>query len=750
MKKIFVSLFACVLFLFSCNLNMSSGDTDLIVYLPGSEGKVTQYRAENVKTYRIDLTNENGDYYSQTGERGGTIVFSNILCGTYTVDIWGLDENTFVAAHTRTTITVFKGEENYLSATAILRNKVNQFFVSVPEGVWNSDYENYFRDAKYYNAVRDVEYGVEPGDGSLAPAGDNPPDCTSAKIINPNVEYAYLNYISNDTIRENYKCGFTCKFKAEKKTRFWISIYDSLREDYGVTKYYEYDPESDAVVSAAQDGFLDLNYFRVNERQNEWKPLVRIGFPRGCGKVTVASPTIYPNPEPTYEYYDITSNTSMLPQENASVVVEDLKVGKKFIFDKSQSGGKYTAALFTGMQIDGNEFYVADITGLRVNTAVKNLNITVKSYASNEKLFISQLKNINLKKYIEGDDSTVYAFNLIIPPCIVDTSLNYEGAYIEINPEDYEGNQLEMTVDSVTYSESWLGNGINYRLLTGYRDLVDYEIKNAPVSAIGDYSIKYLTLSPKEEKNFGYSLFSSVVYNYQIKTLNPGKHIVANDNKFNAPLICPRVECSVPEFTFVKNADNTYHLKNNSDCDRIFKISDKADNLGTIELMPASKSDIESARTQTNYYADYKSISDIRKSGGQKIVKLATIDAKSFTNETTFTKLTLSNLACFPVIGFVKNKVTLDDSADYYVLIREKNGKKIDDFVVTTEIYNSGYPNYDYLNPDFNCIKQKNSKSITNSFNAEDVVVEIYLRYPESVSGDFVSVYELQAYFKAE
>lgn len=742
MKKIFVSLFACVLFLFSCNLNMSSGDTDLIVYLPGSEGKVTQYSAGDVKTYRIDLTNANGDYYSETGERGGTIVFNNILCGTYTVDIWGLDENTFVAAHTSTTITVFKGEENYLSATAILGNKVSDFFVSVPKGVWNLDHARYFRGENYYNAVRDVEYGAYSTDGE----GGGIIDVTTAKIINPDVEYAYLNYISNNTIRENYKCGFTCKFKAEKKTRFWISIYDSLKEDYGVTKYYEYDPECDAVVNAAQDGFLDLDYFGVNERQYGWKPLVRIGFPKDCGKVTVASPSITISLPQDVNNYNITSNTSVLPQENASVVVEDLpEENKKFIFDKSKSGGKYTAALFTGMQIEKDKYYLIEIGGVKFDKDVNSLSIAAKSFASKRDLFRSETKSIQIDAGAENQ------FQLIVPGYMI-YSDDYEGAYLEIHPNGYEGDTLEMVVRNVTYSVTYT-NGIGFGncYIPAYRDLKDWNVSNVPLRITDGYgtSITYANLGPYENKCISVAVFPQNVWHSEeavLQTLKFGDLLPIECFGYYIPMMLPNVECNVHGLTFYKSEDYKYVLQNNSSCNKIVKM--EMNNNGKLMISDVTYTDLKSKYYPENYFADITTLTNIKRTELYNEVKVATVDAKAFTNMQSFNRLTLSGFSCIPVVGLKNNGVKLDSNAYFYIEAKTKEGASIGrcSAGVDANAAPSTSPYYLY---NFNKITMQGSPTIDKPFDINDMIVEIYLRYPSEVVGDFITVYDFRAGLEA-
>ena len=244
MKKIFLGLFACIFFLFSCNLEASFGGTDLVIPLPGSEAKITKYDAGDVASYRVDITRNDGVHYSETGSVGGVIVFENILCGTYTVDIYALDGDTYVAARGSVSIEIIKNEENYLSAEAVLQNKVSDFFVSVPKGVWNLDHARYFRGENYYNAVRDVEYGVYGTYGE----GGAPIDVTTAKIVNPDVEYAYLNYTGRFGPGMSVPVGNSAKvslfFKAEKKCKFSVDfsrncVYTSNKGKITYDRYKE-------------------------------------------------------------------------------------------------------------------------------------------------------------------------------------------------------------------------------------------------------------------------------------------------------------------------------------------------------------------------------------------------------------------------------------------------------------------------------------------------------------------------------
>lgn len=743
MKKIFLGLFACIFFLFSCNLEASFGGTDLVIPLPGSEAKIAKYDAGDVASYRVDITRNDGVHYSETGSAGGVIVFENILCGTYTVDIYALDGDTYVAARGSASIEIIKNEENYLSAEAVLQNKVSDFFVSVPKGVWNLDHARYFRGENYYNAVRDVEYGAYETETD----GGNFITVTTAEIVNPDVEYAYLNYISDEIIGSELACGFKCKFKAEKKTRFWISIYDSLREDYGVTKYYEYDPESDAVLSAAQDGFLNLDYFWVNKRPYMWKALVKIGFPKDCGKVTVASPFITQK-ETSDSKYNITSNTSMLPQENASVVVEDLpEENIKFIFDKSKSGGKYTAALFTGMQFRSYDYLVVTVEGLKVNKPVRNFNIAVKSFATKKKLFESKLTGYELQKY-----NASYGFKLVVPPIFVyepeNSSDYYEGAYLEISPEGWDGNELIMEVGSVSYDK--FNNGYSKaadNFLIGYRDLKDMGVDNVIVQL--DFDGEYTdVLTPRESKTFVASCYPYVDSHYKsyCTEVKPGKlyPYQEDDTHISIPFNLIDIKNdNVPELTCSKLSDGKFSIKNNSDCD--LQITFHFDDPATLRIT-------KNSGYQSSYGYDYRTSSDVIVSGDKKMVKLATIDAKYFTNDDSFIKINLLNISCIPVLGKVSDNVVMGKNQSevhpsFYVVAKSKSGEIFDYGTYEGDAIESEtvtYNDYYYLNGR-NKISIKNTvnpRLVKYDFAKEDTVVEIYLCYDKRVSQNMLSVYD--------
>lgn len=742
MKKIFVSLFACVLFLFSCNLNMSSGDTDLIVYLPGSEGKVTQYRAENVKTYRIDLTNENGDYYSQTGEPGGTIVFNNILCGTYTVDIWALDESTFVAAHTSTTITVFKGEENYLSATAILRNKVSDFFVSVPKGVWNLDHARYFREKNYYNAVRDVEYGAyEEGQTEV----------TYAKIINPDVEYAYLNYATgySTEVSSSEVCNFKCDIKTEKKSTIFVTVYDSLREEYGYTRDYEYDPENNYTGGSRNnyDGSYTVTV-SVPNRDYNWHPFVKIAFSKDCGKIFIKNSEIQkmtPAGSKDFSYW-----STSIPFEKQLVKVTRNLSGAIFIFDKSKSGSQYAAALIPGMQIQEYDCGIEiTIRGLTVNKDVKNLSIKAGSYAADEKIYTSELKNFSLEKSEEDGDENSYDFHLIVPKAFVYNE-DFEGVFIEIHPEGFDGDTLEMNVNNVTTYN--YNQGLYYAkcLFTEFYNLKDINVPKAPVMVSES---KYSTvLMPGETKTFGASIYSDLDYYLQENCLYEQNVLtgqifkgVLGDQIF-VPLVMHEGENNVSGLSFYKTSDGKFYIKNNTSYDMPIDIS--FGDCGDISIEEPRKT------ISFNYKYDYRSVDQILHDGNHKKVKIASIDASRIMDQNRVNKfkdLKLTGIKCIPVSGtvdFINNNNQQFDGATFEVVVKDKKGNVLKNKTIEDiEIKKNQFAQYAHLQENFKQVKQNAEVEIEGTYNTSDTVVDIYLVYPSSITGNFISVYEVNVYW---
>lgn len=746
MKKIFVSLFACVLFLFSCNLNMSSGDTDLIVYLPGAEGKAV-YRVDDVKTYRIDLTNENGDYYSQTGEPGGTIVFNNILCGTYTVDIWALDESTFVAAHTSTTITVFKGEENYLSATAILGTKVEDFFVSVPKGVWNLNHAAYFRKKNYYNAVRDVEYGAYK---------EGQTEVTYAKIINPDVEYAYLNYAAgySTEVSSSEVCNFKCDIKTEKKSTIFVTVYDSLREEYGYTRDYEYDPENNYTGGSRNnyDGSYTVTV-SVPNRDYNWHPFVKIAFSKDCGKIFIKNSEIQkmnPAGNKDFSYW-----STSIPFEKQLVKVTRNSSWATFIFDKSKSGSQYAAALIPGMQIQSIDCgTLLTINNLRVNKDVKNLSIKVGSYAADKKIYTSELKNFALKKYEEGDEKTDYTFYLIAPKAFVYNE-DFEGVFIEIHPEGFDGDTLEMSVGEIKSENDVYSNGFNISscakcLFTEFYNLKDINVSKAPVMQSDSYP--YTTvLMPGEMKTFGASIYYEL--DYPMQNI-PYEHNVLTgqifkgelENNIYVPLIMHEVENSVSGLSFNKTDDGKFYIKNNTSYD--LPIDIKFDDVGNISIKEPSKS------INYTYKYDYRSVDQILHDGNHKKVKIASIDASRIMDQNRgnkFKDLKLTGIKCIPVSGtvdFINNNNQQFDGATFEVVVKDKKGNVLKNKTIEDiEIKKNQFAQYAHLQENFKQVKQNAEVEIEGTYNTSDTVVDIYLVYPSSITGNFISVYEVNVYW---
>lgn len=703
MKKIFVSLFACVLFLFSCNLNMSSGDTDLIVYLPGSEGKVTLYDEDDVESYRIDLTNANGDYYSETGERGGTIVFNNILCGTYTVDIWGLDENTFVAAHTRTTITVFKGEENYLSATAILGNKVSDFFVSVPEGVWNSDYKNCFREANYYNAVRDVYYACDD-DGII-----------HAEIINPDVEYAYLNSLYGKYSVDDYGKMFKLPLglKAERKTTFIITVLDSLCEEYGKTDYVNYDPNDPLNL----DGYKNYTFIFPGRSLDSWKPLVRIGFTRDCGQVCI----------------DATNNASLengissswfdfacgIPLEKHAVEVK--KDENKFIFRKSKSGDVPMAAIIPLEACNGDSvsYYFSK---LKVNKNVKKFSICGKSFASKHNKFISEFKDFELEAGKE------YNFSLLLPGCREYDS-QWEGSYAEIYAEGYDGDELEMTIESIGSTHCQMGlsliSGLNNFSHFNSIRLYEKAQNNSFSFCLKSGESRVLGVSQYDQGLMIPDILNKSDYNYT--------DVVYSYETYYIPSLVTQIMNNCSNDITVKKIDNCqFYIQNNSSFDK--KIDGIISGENILSLTDVAGNSYK--------FASFRNIESL---DSYKRVKVSTIDLSSFwVRDGQCNEIMFSVLKGIPIIGKASedpNKKILLSSkpeygnAVYQYVIKTKKGDVIKEGVIENMDTSEKVTGHDipFVNGYYKVALKYTYPgvdiSLDKKYSKTDLIVEIYLRW---------------------
>lgn len=708
MKKIFVSLFACVLFLFSCNLNMSSGDTDLIVYLPGAEGKAV-YSRDDVKTYRIDLTNANGDYYSETGERGGTIVFSNILCGTYTVDIWGLDENTFVAAHTSTTITVFKGEENYLSATAILGNKVNQFFVSVPEGVWLKNPENTIREAKYHNAVRDVEYNCD---------NDN---VIHAKIINPDVEYAYLNSFYGsfgNEINDSNNYVFEVDLKAERKTTFIITVFDSLCEEYGKTEYWEYDPIT--VLGSFKS-------FRITfpARSIRWTPLVRIGFTKDAGQIDIREPNFSVNTNTSYaQYYD---SVCGLPLEKHAVTVNgNGDYGKKFTFSKSKAGGKSMAAIIPLKKLD-SDMVAYILEGVQVNKDVQKFSIYARSFAAKDNRFILELRNISLKA--DRD----YNFGICMPSCKKYENNPWEGCYLEIHADGYSGDELELKFENIDEFSSQAP----LSLVSGLRNLDHYNGKRLYTKA--QYNNFNFMLQPGESKIFGVSQYYQ---NMRIpESLNNSDYyfkdvIYSSDfsveNVYFIPAVCTQIENNCSNLTVNKTDDGQFYVKNNAEY-----------NMPVYGFVGADNKLSLSKSSGMNY--NFATFDNIETTGNYKRVKLGVFDLSDiWVSGGKCNTIQFISLSSIPILGKVSddedNKIKLSNSSEYgnavyQYVVKTKSGQVVKEDVVSNmdtpiKQQNNEYSFVDgYYRVFLDYIYNTNYISLGNIYSNTDLLLEVYLRW---------------------
>lgn len=736
MKKIVFGLFACIFFLFSCNLETSFGGTDLVIPLPGSEAKIAKYDAGDVASYIVDITRKDGVHYSETGSAGGVIVFENILCGTYTVDIYALDGDTYVAARGSASIEIIKNEENYLSAEAVLQNKVTDFFVSVPKGVWNLNHARYFREKNYYSAVRDVEYGAYGTYGD----GGTPIDVTTAKIVNPEVEYAYLNCISSFDlgVPAGKSAQLNLNFKAEKKCKFSVSVVNSLKEEYGKTVFYEYDPSEDN----GYDGYMLIDNFEIGQVEKAWNPLVRICFSKDCGQVSVYNCRIVTS---NTTQLNLRYNAAVLPCDKELVSIDINDDNTKFTFDKRKAGSTYTAALFTGMQIEKDKYYMIEIGGVRFDKDVNSLSIAAKSFASKRDLFRSETKSIQIDAGAENQ------FQLIVPGYMI-YSDDYEGAYLEIHPDGYEGDTLEMVVRNVTFNVTYAnGFGFGNCFIPAYRDLKDRNVSNVPLRITDGYGngITYANLGPYENKCISVAVFPQNVWHSDeavLQTLNFGDLLPIECFGYYIPMMLPNVECNVPGLTFYKSEDYKYILQNNSSCNKIVKM-EMNDN-GKLMISDVAYTDLKSQYYPENYFADITTLTNIKRTELYNEVKVATVDAKAFTNMQSFNGLTLSGFSCIPVVGLKNNGVTLDSNASFYIEAKTKKGASIGSCSagVVANAASSTSPYYLY---NFNKITMQGSQTLDKPFDIDDTIVEIYLRYPLGVEGDFITIYDFRAGLEA-
>lgn len=743
MKKIFLGLFACIFFLFSCNLEASFGGTNLVIPLPGSEAKIAKYDAGDVASYRVDITRNDGVHYSETGSAGGVIVFENILCGTYTVDIYALDGDTYVAARGSASIEIIKNEENYLSAEAVLQNKVTDFFVSVPKGVWNLDHARYFREKNYYSAVRDVEYGAY----ETVTDGGGRTNVTTAKIVNPDIEYAYLNCISSFDlgVQAGKSAKLSLYFKAEKKCKFSVSMVNSLKEEYGKTLFYEYDPNN---AYNAYDKYMHIDDFEIGQVDNEWNPLVRICFSKDCGQVSVYDCRINTsNTTPLNLRY----NAAVLPCDKELVSIDINDDNTKFTFDKRKAGSTYTAALFTGIQIEQFKPAKLSLEGIRVDKDVEKLSIRIGSYASDKKIYTSELKNYALKKNNEQSDSP-YSFYLIVPPAFVYNS-DYEDVFIEIHPEGWVGDTLEISFRDIYYMA--YDQGFSFadlrKVLTEFYNLKDMDVSKALVEMQDE--VYQTVLLPGESKTFGVSIYNN--YDYCMSGAQLTTDVVTGQF-FNAelndggyvPLVLHEGVCNVPGLSFHKTGDGKFYIKNNTSYDLPIQIGFNSSNDGIIINEPQTS-------ITYSYSYDYMNTDQITTSGGSKKIRLSAIDTSKVFGNIRIKNLNIYSLSCIPVSGkvdMVTGNNQMFDGSTFEVKVKNKSGLTLGTYTIGDDsvetIVRPTFKDYYHLGTYFKRIKQKNypvKLEIPGIYDTSDTIIEIYLVYPQNITGSFISVYDVNA-----
>lgn len=750
MKKVYAVLLACLTFLFSCNVSMfdNGNDTDLVIMLPGSEEKaVDKYSAGEITEYRIDLIHAEGTCYTERGDAGGACVFKNIRSGSYTLIINGLVDG-MVASKYENNINVFPGEENFISAKALLQYRVTDFFMSVSKGVWNKNCDAFYSEKEYYEAVRDVSYGVVPD-------RTNDIKYSYAEIINPEVDYAYLNFYQNSgrdfLVNSNTFSEIRCSFCTEKKGTISITVLDRKTEEIGPTRYYEYDPvEFDGMFA-----YIDEDYtpFVISDRPSDWSPIIRIGFPKECGKIYISGCGILAGAS-SYDN-DIVSNTAVLPEKKELVQITKNATSNvtKIVFDKRKIGSNYAAALFTGMQPGQNygEGCTVKLEGLTFSKPVKSLNVEVKSYATKKKLYESKLKNFQISEIQTGGYKIPYSFKFLVPKMPVYEN-EYEGAYLEIHPEGWDGDVLEMEIEKVicdynSFSQSFL-NATNC-LLMEYRDLKDRGVDKAPVYM---FSASYDDrLCPNETKVFSVSAYPMQFSDNELVKMTScltGQPIKSDDYDFLVPYVIPDFECNVPGLTCSKTEDGKICLKNNTQFDTYFKI----------DVNDARKVLISTEENDSgSFNFEYKTFDKFEIENGMKKAKIGTINYEEIESNTDNT-ISLSNISFIPVVnkGSDKKKMgfgTGEIKPFVEIVVKTKSGNLIAKDILTESSLKSNqvrFPPYDYLETEnFNEIITKTSYAAdayySKFFNEYDSVIEIYLCFDENEQVDRLSIYQFRS-----
>lgn len=777
MKKLFVSFLICTLFLFSCSLSMTSGSTELVISLPGNGTKtVSKYVPEDVSEYKIDLIDSNGITVTKSGIPGAVVLFDNISGGSYTVKILAFDSNSYVAARGTTSVQIIQNEKNHLVAEAILQNKATDYFVSVPKGVWNSNHKEYFRNSTFYNAVKDVEYGCEEMEEIAQ--GQN---CTWAQIINPEVEYAYLNLFMDEEsgwkqIAEGADLNFNLLYKTEKKSVISVTILDALREDYGYTKFVEYDPD-------LNESFASIQHLMLKPRTKGMKPFVRIGFSKDCGKISVLKPELRSsmgNPG--------LLDNSVIPSEKEIVKLDNTG---KFTFNKNNSKEGYSAALFTGMQIEKDKLYTVTITNLKADKNVQNVKISARSFASKKELFVSSTEGFSLTA---DTPKTV----LLLVPGILVYENDYEGAYIEIIPEGYEGDEVTLSAQEVSYSISGI-NGLSNPigcsvLLTDFEDLPSFNTNHVPVYMEGtaNYSEYEVMLNPGETKYFNVEVIPATndAFDYipsedpkfYYTSLETGKVLKNKDyEEYYIPLFINTYIGNNSKDTDCKRlSDGRYVIKNLSEYEKFVKIRAEISGISVND----GKTFIEKNESYTNpnLIIGHKFVENIQLEGQRCKAKLISFPGSFFVpaENSSFSKIKIGQVKCIPVAGSVDTPVKFSENGSpsrlngdprYIVEVKTKSGE----LICSDEIYNLRYEDgfsmgcYRFVGDKYhNYVSQERNslddylvlQNPSGSFNRDDIVLNLYFSYFSSiedqngvyhdVSNEKLDVYFLQLDVKYE